>query len=231
MKTKTSILNAIAIAASITLTATVAMAHSAHDHSTVSYKWEMSKDLKAKMYKAIKSETPSTLIGLSHFEQKKLNHYAIATGNKFNSMVDGYNFLMERTSAGMKIVDINQSEKVAFVGKVPIKDANRVSTASMSGPSHLGHSHGQLPYEWTFGIETQEKIVRGMSRNQNDIYVGLNKFEQSLLKEYEIKSGHKFQTTIGGHKFMIEKTSAGLRVINHMEVQGVAMAPHVDKNM
>ena len=65
MNTKINIFKALAIAASITLTATVAMAHSDHDHSTVSYEWEMSKDLKAKVRKALKSENPSPLIGLS----------------------------------------------------------------------------------------------------------------------------------------------------------------------
>jgi len=231
MKSKTNLLNALAIAASITLTASVAMAHSDHDHSTVPYKWEMSKDMKAKIYKTVKSEKPSTLIGLSHFEQKKLNHYAIKTGNKFNTAIDGYNFLIEKTSAGMKIVDIKQTEKVAYMGKVPIKNINGVSHASMNTHTHIGHHHGRLPYEWTFGISTQQKIVRSMYQNNSEVYVGLNKFEQSLLKEYDIKSGNTFQTTIGGQKFLIEKTSSGVKVINHMEADSIAMAQPDDTNL
>jgi hypothetical protein len=231
MNTKTNILNALAIAASITLTATVAMAHSDHDHSTVPYKWEMSKDLKGKVKNVLQSGNPNSLIGLSHFEQKKLNHYAIETGNKFETNMDGYNFLIERTSAGMKIVGINQVEKVAYMGKVPIQNANGISNASMNTQSHTGHNHAQLPYEWTFGISTQQKIVRTMYHNNSDIYVGLNKFEQSLLKEYDIKSGNTFQTTIGGHKFMVEKTSSGIKVIDHMQVDSIAMTQPDDKNL
>jgi hypothetical protein len=231
MKTRTSILNAIAIAASITLTTSVAIAHSDHDHSTVPYKWAMSNDMKAKIVRTVKAENPSPLVGLSHFEQKKLNHYAIKTGNKFNTSVNGYNFLIERTSAGMRIVDVNQAEKVAYVGKVPIKDANSISHVSMRSQNHVGHNHAQLPFEWTFGIETQGKIIRSMSNSQKDVYVGLNKFEQSLLKEYDIKPGNSFHTSIGGHKFLVEKTSAGLKVLNYFEVRGVAVATHTNNNM
>ena len=164
MKTKTTLLNALAIAASITLTATVAMAHSAHDHSTVSYKWEMSKDLKGKVNKVLKSGNPSSLIGLSHFEQKKLNHYAIQRGNKFNTNLDGYNFLIERTSAGMKILDMNQAEKVAYMGKVPIKDANMVTNASMSNKSHAGHNHGHLSSEWTWNFYSAKNCSSHVSK-------------------------------------------------------------------
>jgi hypothetical protein len=231
MNTKTNILNALAIAASITLTANVAMAHSDHDHSTVPYQWEMSKDLKSKVNKVLNSNNPHSLIGLSHFEQKKLTHYAIETGNKFNTVFDGYSFQIEKTSAGMKIVNINQAEKVAYEGKVPIQDANGISNASMSGPAHIGHNHDQLPYEWTFGISTQQKIVRSMYNNASDVYVGLNKFEQSLLKEYDIKAGNTFQTTIGGYTFMVEKTTSGIKVIDQMQNNNIAMAQNNDTNL
>jgi hypothetical protein len=231
MKTKTAFINALAIAATITLTASVAMAHSAHDHSTVPYKWEMSNDLKAKMYKSLKSEKSSSLIGLSHFEQKKLNHYEIKTGNKFNTVVDGYNFLMERTSAGMKIVDMKLTEKVSYRGKVPIKEAQRISKASINNQSHIGHNHGQLPYEWTFGKSTQNKIIRGINQSENDVYVGLNKFEQSLLKVYGIKPGNTFQTAIGGHNFWVEMTTAGAKVINENKVDEIVMTKHKGAKM
>ena len=97
MKTKTYLLNALAIAATITLTSTAAMAHSDHDHSTVSYKWKLSNNMTTKMERTLVSSNPSPLIGLTHFEQKKLDHYDIDLGNKFNTEVRGINFLMERT--------------------------------------------------------------------------------------------------------------------------------------
>ena len=80
------------------------------------------------------------------------------------------------------------------------------SKASMNHKSHVGHDHAFLPYEWTFSMDTQDKILEGMFRNENKVLVGLNSFELTILSEYEIKNGNTFQTTIKGHKFLIEKT-------------------------
>jgi hypothetical protein len=231
MKTKINILNALAIAATISLSTTAATAHTNHDHSTVPYGWEMSKNLKSKLVRQINSENQSGLIGLNHFEQKKLDHYDIKVGNKFNTGMRGINILMERTSAGIKMIDANRTGKVAYKDLVPIKKFNMASKVSMNHQSHIGHDHAHLPYEWTFGLGTQGKIVKNMSQNANDVYVGLNQFEQSLLREYDIKPGNTFQTTIAGHQFLVEKTSSGIKVINHVEGQGVAMAPHNNSKM
>jgi hypothetical protein len=105
------------------------------------------------------------------------------------------------------------------------------SNVSMNHQSHIGHDHARLPYEWTFGAETQGKIVKTLSQNGQEVYVGLNEFEQSLLREYDIKPGNTFQTTIAGHPFLVEKTSSGIKVINHVAGQGVALAPHNNSNM
>lgn len=231
MKTTRNILSSLAIAVTMTLTSTAAMAHSVHDHSTVSYKWALSKKLQAKIDNRIDSANPTSLIGLNHFEQKKLEHYSINVGNKFNTETRGINFLMERTSAGMKIVGASRVGKVSYKGQVPIKKVNMFSKVSMNHQSHTGHDHAYLPYEWTFGLATQGKIVRGMVQNENNVLVGLNSFEQSLLREYDIRPGNTFQTTISGHQFLIEKTSSGVKVVSHVDVQNVAMAPHNHENL
>ena len=231
MTTTRNILSSLAIAATMTLTSTAAMAHSDHDHSTVSYKWAMSKNLQAKIDSRIDSANPTSLIGLNHFEQKKLAHYSINVGNKFNTETRGINFLMERTSAGMKIVDASRVGKVSYMGQIPIKKVNMFSKVSINHQSHTGHDHAYLPYEWTFGLATQGKIVRGMVQNEKNVLVGLNSFEQSLLREYDIRPGNSFQTTIAGHQFLIEKTSSGIKVVSHADAQSVAMAPHNHENM
>ena len=231
MKIKQSILSTLAIMAIITWIPTAVIAHSAHNHSTVPFKWELSKNIKAKMEKNLGSDSKSILIGLSHFEQKKLDHYDIKVGNKFNTTMQGINFLMERTSAGMKMVDANRIGNITLRDQLPIKQIIGFSKVSMNPKSHMGHYHAYIPIEWTFGLETQDKIVRGMIQQVKNIYVGLNKFEQSLLKEYEIKTGNSFQTKISDHKFLIEKTSSGVKVINHSEVEGVAMVPQNHSNM
>jgi hypothetical protein len=74
------------------------MAHSVHDYSTVSYKWALSKNLKAKINNRLNSSNPTSMIGLSHLEQKKLQHYDIKVGNKFNTKMSGITFLVKRTS-------------------------------------------------------------------------------------------------------------------------------------
>ena len=231
MKSAKNILGFLAITTALAFTCTSAMAHSAHDHSMVSYKWALSKNLKSKIESRLNSTNPTTLIGLNYFEQKKLNHYDIKVGNKFNTEMRGINLLLQRTSAGMKIVDASRLGKVAYTDQVPIKKTNMFSKTSMHHKSHAGHDHTNLPYEWTFSLVTQEKIVKGLIRNEENVLVGLNAFELSLLKEYDIKTGNTFQTTIKGHQFLIEKTSAGIKVINNVDVKNIAMAPQHNENM
>ena len=221
----------IVMIAILTFLSSKAFAHSAHEHSTVSYKWALSKSLETKIENRLSSSNPTSLIGLSHFEQKKLNSYDIKIGNKFNTEMRGVNLLVERTTAGMKIVDANRIGKVSYADQVPIKKSNMFSKASMGHKSHVGHDHAYLPYEWTFNVETQNKILEGMFRNEEHVLVGLNAFEQSIFKAYEIKNGNTFQTTIKGHKFLIERTSAGIKVINHAGVENLAMAPQYNEKM
>jgi len=231
MTTAKTILSALVIVAVMTFNCTAVLAHSAHDHSMVSYKWALSKKLKAKIENRLNSTNPTSLIGLNYFQQKKLNHYDIKVGNKFNTEMRGINFLLQRTSAGMKIVDANRIDKVSYTDQVPIKKTNIFSNASMNHKSHVGHDHTNLPYEWTFSLATQDKLVKGMIRSEKELLIGLNAFELSLLKEYDIKTGNTFQTTIKDHQFLIEKTSAGIKVVNLVDVQNIAMAHKHNENM
>ena len=228
---KREIISSLAMIGFLALTSKAALAHSDHDHSTVSYKWAMSKNLQSKVGKKLDSANPVSLIGLNPFEQKKLEHYDINVGNKFNTEVRGINFLMERTSAGMKIVDASRLSKASYMDQFPIKKAQMFSKVSMNHKSHMGHDHTYLPYEWTLFFATQDKIVRGMVQNEKNVMVGLNSFEQSLLSEYGIKPGNTFHTTIKGYKFLIEKTASAIKVIGHSDVQNVAMAPDNNENM
>ena len=231
METKKRFLALFAATTMATFVASNAMAHSAHDHSTVSYKWALSKNLKAKINKRLNSSNPTSMIGLSHLEQNKLQHYDIKVGNKFNTEMSGINFLVKRTSAGMKIVKASRASKVAYTDQVPIKQTNIISTASVNQKSHVGHNHSYLPYEWTFSLVTQDKIFRAMTRDDKNAFIGLNSFEQSILKEYDIKPGNTLHTSIKGHQFMIEKASSGIKVINHTGLQDIAMVIHDNENL
>jgi len=228
---KQNIFSSLAIAAAMTFTSTAAMAHSAHDHSTVPYKWALSKSLKTKINNRLNSSNPTSMIGLSHLEQRKLQNYDIKVGNKFKTEMSGISFLVKRTSAGMSIVKANRASTVAYTDQVPIKKTNNFSKASINQNSHAGHDHSYLPYEWTFSLVTQNKIAKAMIRGNKNILIGLNAFEQSILKEYEIKPGNTFHTKIKGHQFMIEKASSGIKVISHTEPQDIAMANHNNENL
>jgi len=70
-----------------------------------------------------------------------------------------------------------------------------------------------------------------MIRDDKNILIGLNAFEQSILKEYDIKPGNTFHTKIKGHEFMIEKASSGIKVTNQKEHQDVAMVNHNNENL
>ena len=224
-------LSILAMACCLVFVSSAAMAHSAHDHSTIPYKWVLSNSLKAKIDTRLNSLNPTSVIGLNSFEQKKLAHYDIKVENKFNTEIRGINLLVKRTSAGMKIIDATRVSRVSYTDQVPIKKTNMFSKATTSHSNHAGHDHSYLPYEWTFSLATQDKIVRGITRNEKSTLIGLNAFEQSILKEYGIKSGNTFHATVKGNHFLIEKTSAGIKVINNVDVQSIAMAPQHNENM
>ena len=44
------------------------------------------------------------------------------------------------------------------------------------------------------------------------VFVGLTRFEQTLLDNYDIKVGNKFQTIVKGQALMAERTSGGMKV-------------------
>ena len=231
MKMTKGLLTIISIATMTGFVCSSAMAHSAHDHSTVPYKWALSKSLSTKIDNKLKSPRPTAMIGLSHLEQKKLEHYDINVGNKFNTEIKGMNLLVKRTSAGMKVVEINRVNRIAYTDQVPIKKNNIVSRASINKNSHAGHDHSNLPYEWTFSLATQDKVFKSMMRNKDNTLIGLNSWELTILKEYDIRPGNIFHTTVKGHQLMIEKTSSGFKIIDHKKVNEIAMAHHNNKNM
>ncbi len=220
-----------AVATMTTVFSATAMAHSSHDHSTVSYKWALSKNLKEKIDNRLVSINPTSVIGLNSFEQKKLERYAIKVGNKFNTEMRGINLLIKRSSAGMRIMGASRADRVAYSGQVPIKRTKVISKASIHKKSHVGHDHSYLPYEWTFSGKTQDKIFQSMSENEGNILIGISKFEQSIFKEYDIKSGNILHTKINDQEFIIEKVSSGIKIISHKELQNVAMAPLKNENL
>jgi len=224
MKAKQTILKTLAIASMTLITASASFAHSDHDHSTVPFKWQFSEKLNSKVEKNLNSTKPSGVVGLNPFEQKKFNHYGIKVGNKFSSRIRNIDVIFERTSAGIKIVNASVFDTTSNANIVPIKKVSKISKVTMQKPFHIGHDHMRLPVEWSFGDTTNSKIAKHMFEGKGKLSVGLTRLEQSLLAEYGIKTGNKFQLSISGHRFLVEKTSGGLIVLNHVEDGNIAKA-------
>jgi len=224
MKTRRTILNTLAITAMTFLTSSTALAHSDHDHSIAPFNWEFSKKLNAKVERDLNSNKPTGTIGMNSFEQKKFDHYGVKVGNKFNSTIRNVEVTFERVSSGLKITDASRIKFAATEEIVPIRNISKINKISGQVLSHVGHDHNRLPVEWVFGSTTNSKIVRHMFEGKGNIFVGLTSVEQKLMKEYEIKVGNQFHLSISGHSFLVERTSSGLNIINHVENDGIAKA-------
>jgi len=192
----------------------VAFAHSMHDHSRLPYKWEFSKDAKLKIARQIDLNTSNKIVGLSRFEQNKLSSYGIKIGNKFSSLLNGVDVLIERTTMGIRIISVDKFNQASSEVLIPIRKATNFSKISMISSNHNGHDHSSLNVEWTFGNKTNQKIVKRIFSSKRVALIGLNTFEQNLLNEYEISVGNRFYISISGHKFAAERTTSGLKVDN-----------------
>jgi hypothetical protein len=211
MKSTKMIQTLTAATASLFLFANVAAAHSQHDHSQLSLQWKFSKKVEAKIQARGTLQEASYYVGLSAHEQKTLKRYGIRPGNIFTTQVDGVNAYVKRTSAGIQIMD-SGAMNISVKEQLPIRTLNRISRISTGNASHSGHDHSMMPYEWSFGTSTQSRIADRLDSN-DVVFVGLTKFEQDLLKNYNIKVGNQFHTVINGQTTMAERTSGGLKVM------------------
>jgi hypothetical protein len=228
MKSITMIQTLTAATASLFLFATVAAAHSAHDHSKLSLQWKFSKKVEDKIQVRGTLQGTSYYIGLSAHEQKTLKHYGIRPGNIFTTRVDGVNAYVKKTTAGIQIMDSGVMN-IATREELPIRMLNNISRISIGGTNHAGHDHSMTPYEWSFGQSTQNRIADRLD-SEDVVFVGLNKFEQDLLNNYNIKVGHKFHTVINDQTTMAERTSGGLKVMG-LSNNEVAQMNHSQANM
>ena len=229
MKAKRSILKTLAVASITFFTATTSFAHSTHDHSTVPFKWQFSKKLYSKVERNLNGTKPTGVIGLNPFEQKKFNHYGIKVGNKFSGIVRNIDVIFERTSAGIKVVGASIHDTSSNNKFLPLAKDSNVSKISMKKTSHAGHAHKRIHVKWSFGDSTNSKIVKHLYKNNEKLSIGLTHLEQNLLSEYGIECGNKFELSISGNSFLVEKTSGGLNILNHIENMNLVKAD-ISKN-
>ncbi len=212
MKTTKLIQTLTASALSILFSASLALAHSEHDNTQVPVQWKFSKKVEAKIESRGDLEGNGYYIGLSSHEQDTMNHYGIKPGNIFTAKVNGVNAHVKRTMAGIQIVDTGVMD-IGLKNQLPIRPNNWISQISTGNSmNHSGHDHKMLPYEWSFGESTQDRIAQRLDQKEA-VFVGLNHFEQTLLKNYGIKVGNQFHTVVEGEVMMAERTSGGLKVM------------------
>ena len=217
MKVKISILKTLALASISLITATTGFAHSIKDNSTVPCQWKCSEKLYSKVERNLNPKKNTRVIGLNPFEQQKGNNYGAKVVNNFSSIVRNIDVIFGKTSAGIKVVDASIFNTAANDNFVPlIKDSN-VSKISIKKTFHVDHGHKRIHVKWSFGDTTNSKIVKHLFKSKEKLSVGLTQLEQNLLTEYGIQCGNKFELSISGNRFLVEKTSEGLIILNHIE--------------
>ncbi len=210
MKTTTMIQTLTATAIGFLFSTGLATAHSDHDNTRLDMQWKFSKKVESKIQARDTLEGNSYYIGLSKHEQDVLNHYNIRLGHIFTTQVDGVIAQVKRTMAGIQVMDTGFMD-ISMKEQLPIRPVNRMSLISTHSMNHAGHDHAVKPYEWSFGNKTQDRLANRLGQ-EDVVFVGLTKFEQDLLHNYDIKVGNKFHTVVIGQVLQAECTSGGLRL-------------------
>jgi hypothetical protein len=212
MKTTKMIQTLTATAICFLFSAGLATAHSDHDNTRLDMQWKFSKKVESKIQARGTLEGNSYYIGLSKHEQDVLSHYNIRLGNTFTAQVDGINAQVKRTMAGIQVMD-NGFMDISMKEQLPIRPVSLSSLISTGNAmNHAGHDHTVKPYEWSFGNTTQDRLAIRLGQ-EDVVFVGLTKFEQDLLNNYDIKIGNKFHTVVKGQVLTAERTSGGMRIM------------------
>jgi len=211
MKTATTLTQAIAISSFIAFTATATLAHSNHDHSTLTVTWNLSQKLTDKIAKSLGSNTFKGVLGINSTEQKNFDHYGIKVGHTFTANFGGMNMKLERVAGGIRIHDVSHFRTAINNEQLPLRPADEVKRVSINPLSHVGHDHNYLPVQWVFGQKTQSKLAK-LANKTGDGFVGITRFEMNLLDRYNVKVGNRFHTKLEGRDFLVERTSSGLKV-------------------
>ena len=217
MKAKRSILKTLALASISLIIATTSFAHSSQDDSTVPCKWQFSEKLYSKVEKTLSTIKTTGVIGLNSFKQKKVNNYGAKVVNNSSSIVRNIDVIFGKTSSGIKVVDASIFNTAANDNFVPLVKDSNISKFSMKKTFHVEHGHKRLHVKWSFGDKTNSKIVKHLFKSKGKLSVDLNQLEQNLLTEYGIQCGNKFELSISGNRFLVEKTAEGLIILNHIE--------------
>ncbi|MCF8721438.1 hypothetical protein [Nitrospina gracilis] len=233
MKRFHQIKQSAAILSFVLIASGTAGASSVHEHATVPVKWEFSKTIQSKIDRSLQEKISMGTLGLSKFEQRKLDHYGIKVNNRFQSHYKGHVMDVERTTMGLRVIGVTGMSRIAATETIPIRKLETIDAVMMSGSEdHAGHDHAVRKVEWTFGHGTQAKIMNRLNSTSGPALVGLSGFEHTLLDEYGIRIGNTFQADVMGLPYLVTRTSGGLRVDRKLQGGMVAERPvsgHADR--
>jgi hypothetical protein len=215
---KKTIFKTFAIVSFSFISSSTVFAHPNHDNCNVPLKWQFSENFRSKTERNLSYTNPKGIIDLNPFEQKKINHYGTKVGNKLSSIVQNIDVSFEKTSAGLKIKNISIFNKKMNSKIFPFTKTSKIS---MTKPLNSRNNHDLLQFKWVFGDTTNAKTVKYMFDGKGHFFLGLTNLEQNLLNKYRIKSRNKFQFSISGNNFFVERTSVGLVVLKHLDKENL----------
>ncbi|NIQ02503.1 MAG: hypothetical protein GWM98_20775, partial [Nitrospinaceae bacterium] len=118
-----------------------ALAHSEHDRTPLPLSWTFNDSVREKISRAMKDEAHMGLVGLSHHEQTVLERYGIRVDQSFYTPVNGGQALVQRTQAGLKILESTTPVSSEFRWQAPVIKKSRVVQSSTPAMNHPGHHH------------------------------------------------------------------------------------------
>ena len=200
----------------MSLSISLAFAHSGHDHSKLPLKWKFSKA----MEKTLKYKIQNNIfyVGLSKYDQKLLKDYHVQVGNIFESNILGKSFNFKFNSMGLEILGTNYFSKVASSFELPFRSSNLVSNVGIH-MMHPGHDHKKLPIEWIVNEKLRKKINKRLNQSNAALMIGLNSHSSKTLSEHGVKIGNSFKIMVNGQSLKVLRVSGGIRVENVNNIQ------------
>ncbi len=223
---KKTILASALIVAGLLVGASVALAHSEHDHSYTGIKWEFTNETKANINAQLKKYSQVKSFGLSRFENKIMDQYGVKEGRTFDAKIDNKLFRFQKTTSGIKIVKQMKAERAFNSRSLPVDKNFQVARTSMTTKSHAGHDHSHYPYEWMFSEKIQKRMEDKIKSGNLKGLVGLSKFDRAELEHYGIRVGMTFISSALHSRLMGKLTTGGIQIMKIVEPTKVAALPN-----
>jgi hypothetical protein len=222
---KKTILASALMVACLLIVASVALAHSEHDHSYTGIKWEFTDETNANINAQLKKNSQVKSFGLSHLENKIMDQYGVKEGRTFDVKIGNKLFRFQKTTSGVKIVKQMKAERAFNALSLPVNKVFQAARTSMTSKSHAGHDHSHFPYEWMFSEKIQKRMENKIKSGDLNGLVGLSKFDRAELERYGIRIGMTFMSSVFHSRLMGKLTTGGIQIITVIEPAKVAALP------